>query len=157
MASVICVGHSALDRVFTVESWPQASAKVRARSYMEVGGGMGANAAAAIARLGAEVQFWGPVGSDSVADVMRAKLQAVGVDVRYMRRFDGLSSSTSAILQSGGGPGHGKLSSTPPPTDSLPLHSTWPRPRRWPNSWASVRAPSIFQGEAAFTEPSISP
>ena len=98
MDKVICVGHSALDRVFTVDAWPQGSAKVRAHSLVEVGGGMAANAAAAAARLGGEVQFWGPVGADSVADVMRAQLQAAGVDVRGLRRFDGLYSSTSAIL-----------------------------------------------------------
>lgn len=98
MAKVICVGHSALDRVFTVEAWSQASAKVRARTFVEVGGGMGANAAAAVARLGGESHFWGPAGADSVADIMSAKLQAVGVDVRNLRRFAGLYSSTSAIL-----------------------------------------------------------
>lgn len=98
MKKVICVGHSALDRVFTVDAWPQASAKVRASSYIEVGGGMAANAVVAVARLGGEAQFWGPVGADSVADIMRAQLQAEGVDVRGLRRFAGLTSSTSAIL-----------------------------------------------------------
>jgi sulfofructose kinase len=98
MAKVICIGHSALDRVFTVDAWPQASAKVRAMSLVEVGGGMAANAAVAVARLGGEAHFWGPVGDDSVADVMRAQLQAAGVDVRGLRRFAGLYSSTSAIL-----------------------------------------------------------
>ncbi len=68
MAKVICVGHSALDRVFTVEAWPDASAKVAARAYTEIGGGgMAANASVAIARLGGEVQFWGPAGADGVA------------------------------------------------------------------------------------------
>ncbi len=98
MNKVICVGHSALDRVFTVEAWPQASAKVRAQTCVEVGGGMAANAAVAVARLGGEAHFWGPAGADSVADVMRAQLQAAGVDARGLRRFAGLSSSTSAIL-----------------------------------------------------------
>jgi sulfofructose kinase len=98
MAKVICVGHSALDRVFTVDAWPQASAKVRAQVFVEVGGGMAANAAVAVARLGGEAHFWGPAGEDSVADVMRAQLQAAGVDVRGLRRFEGLTSSTSAIL-----------------------------------------------------------
>lgn len=98
MAKVICVGHSALDRVFTVEAWPQASAKVRAHAYAEVGGGMAANAAVAVARLGGAAQFWGPAGADSVAEVMRAQLQAAGVDASGLRRFAGLSSSASAIL-----------------------------------------------------------
>jgi len=98
VAKVICVGHSALDRVFTVDAWPQASAKVRANSLVEVGGGMAANAAVAVARLGGEAHFWGPVGDDSVADSMSAHLRAAGVDVRGLRRFAGLYSSTSAIL-----------------------------------------------------------
>lgn len=99
MASkVICVGHSALDRVFTVDAWPQDSAKVRARTFVEVGGGMAANAAVAIARLGGEVHFWGPAGADSVADIMSAHLQAAGVNASGLRRYAGFYSSTSAIL-----------------------------------------------------------
>jgi len=98
VAKVICVGHSALDRVFTVEAWPQASAKVRAHAFVEVGGGMAANAAVAVARLGGAAHFWGPAGADSVADIMSAQLRAAGVDVRGLRRFAGLNSSTSAIL-----------------------------------------------------------
>jgi len=98
MARVICVGHSALDRVFTVDAWPAASAKVAAKAYAEVGGGMAGNAAAAIARLGGEAVFWGPVGEDSVADIMGAHFRSVGVDIDRMRRFPGLCSTTSAIL-----------------------------------------------------------
>jgi sulfofructose kinase len=98
MKKVICIGHSALDRVFTVDAWPQASAKVAAKAFAEVGGGMAANAAVAVARLGGEAHFWGPVGADSVADIMRARLQEAGVDVGGLRRFAGLYSSTSAIL-----------------------------------------------------------
>jgi hypothetical protein len=41
MAKVICVGHSALDRVFTVEAWTHDSAKVAATAFAEVGGGIG--------------------------------------------------------------------------------------------------------------------
>ena len=60
MKKVICVGHSALDRVFTVDAWPQASAKVVATGFAEIGGGMAANAAVAVARHGGEAVFWGP-------------------------------------------------------------------------------------------------
>jgi sulfofructose kinase len=98
MEKVICVGHSALDRVFSVDAWPQASAKLRAHAYAEVGGGMAANAAVAIARLGGEARFWGPVGKEGIAGVMRAQLRAAGVDVRGMRCFAGLTSSVSTIL-----------------------------------------------------------
>lgn len=97
-ARVICVGHAALDRVFTVASWPTASAKVPATRYEETGGGMAANAAVSIVRLGGEAMFWGPLGADGVAEVIRAQLHAVGVDVTHLRCFDGRSSSTSAVL-----------------------------------------------------------
>lgn len=98
MATVICVGHSALDRVFSVESWPAHSAKIAAQSYAEIGGGMAANASVAIARLGGAAQFWGPAGADGIADAMQAQLEAAGVDACGLRRFAGLRSSTSAIL-----------------------------------------------------------
>lgn len=40
MARIIYAGHSALDQVFTVDAWPQTSAKMRANSLVEAGGGM---------------------------------------------------------------------------------------------------------------------
>ncbi len=103
MARVICVGHSALDRVFAVESWPARSAKLAAQRYVEIGGGMAANSAFAVARLGGEAIFWGPVGDDGIADIMANQLAAAGVDVRAMRRIPGMQSSTSAILVDGRG------------------------------------------------------
>lgn len=103
MKKIICVGHSALDRVFTVAAWPQGSAKVVATGFAEIGGGMAANAAVAVARLGGEAHYWGPAGADGVADVMCAQLRAAGVDVSGFRRFEGLQSSTSAILIDGRG------------------------------------------------------
>lgn len=95
---VICVGHAALDRVYSVESWPAASAKIAARAFAESGGGMAANAAVAIARLRGEVEFWGPTGADGVAEVIRAQLAHEHVDVDNLRGFQGRSSSHSAVL-----------------------------------------------------------
>jgi sulfofructose kinase len=95
---VICVGHAALDRVFAVESWPAGSGKIAAHRFAESGGGMAANAAAAIARLGGEAVFWGPTGEDAVADVIRATLIAERVDVQGLRRFEGRTSSHSAVI-----------------------------------------------------------
>lgn len=96
--TIICVGHAALDRVFGVESWPQASAKIVAQHYQEAGGGMAANAAVAIARLGGQALFWGPVGADATADLIEEQLRDEGVNVSGLRRFYEMSSSTSAVL-----------------------------------------------------------
>jgi sulfofructose kinase len=95
---LICVGHAALDRVFTVESWPVGSAKIAASRLEEHGGGMAANAAVAAARLGAEAAFWGPTGDDATADTIEAQLHAEHVDVRWLKRISGLRSSSSAVL-----------------------------------------------------------
>src|SRR3954449_1514750 len=73
---IICVGHAALDRVFTVDQWPTGSAKIVATSFEESGGGMAANAAVAIGRLGADVAFWGPTGDDATADVIKPSCAA---------------------------------------------------------------------------------
>lgn len=95
---VICVGHAALDRVFSVESWPAESGKIAAHRFAESGGGMAANAAASIARLGGEAVFWGPTGDDAVADATRAWLVADGVAAEWLRRFPGRTSSHSAVI-----------------------------------------------------------
>ncbi len=95
---IVCVGHTALDRVFRVPSWPATSAKIKAHSYRETGGGMAANAAAAIAQLGGAVEFWGPAGDDRIADLMSAELQRLGVDTGGLQRIAGCESSHSAIL-----------------------------------------------------------
>lgn len=97
-ARVICVGHSALDRVYRVPAWPQGSAKVRATSFRESGGGMAANAAAAIAQLGGDAHFWGPAGDDALADAMARELTRFGVNVDGLHRVAGGHSSHSAIL-----------------------------------------------------------
>jgi sulfofructose kinase len=96
--TIICVGHAALDRVFTVEHWPTGSAKIVATRFEESGGGMAANAAVAIARLSADVAFWGPTGDDATADVIEAQLRSEHVDVRNLRRLPGMRSSSSAVL-----------------------------------------------------------
>jgi sulfofructose kinase len=120
---IICVGHAALDRVYAVDAWPPDSAKVAARDFRESGGGMAANAAVAIARLGARVSFWGPAGDDTIADTIETALRGEGVDV-CLRRFAGLGSSHSAVLVDARGErlvvGH-RGSALQAPADWLPL------------------------------------
>lgn len=100
---VICVGHAALDRVFAVDAWPAGSGKVAAHRFEESGGGMAANAAAAIARLGGQAVFWGPTGDDEIAAAIRQRLAEDGVDAGGLKSFPGLTSSHSAVLVDGQG------------------------------------------------------
>jgi sulfofructose kinase len=97
-ARVVCVGHTALDRVFYVDAWPRGSAKLAAREYRESGGGMAANAAVAVVRLGGAADFWGPSGDDRDASVMAEELVREGVEVSGMLRVPGKRSSVSTVL-----------------------------------------------------------
>ncbi|WP_265306213.1 PfkB family carbohydrate kinase [Verminephrobacter eiseniae] len=97
-ARLICLGLSALDITWEVDTLPQGSGKSRASDLREGGGGMAANAAAAAAKLGAAVQFWGRAGADDAGRAMKAQLAALGVDVTQLRLFEGARSSLSGIV-----------------------------------------------------------
>jgi len=95
---VVCLGHAALDRVYTVDTIPAVATKVRATAFREVGGGMASNAACAIARLGGRVAFWGRAGDDAAGAAMAREFASYGVDAHAFRRLAGFRSSQSAIV-----------------------------------------------------------
>jgi sulfofructose kinase len=100
---IICVGHAALDFVYRIEAFPETPTKVRSLEHIESGGGMAANAAAAIARLGGPVELWSRTGADSAGARIRAFLEADGVDVSFVKSYEGARSSTSAVIVDGKG------------------------------------------------------
>ncbi len=100
---IICVGHAALDRIYRIDAFPPEPTKVRALEHVECGGGMAANAAVAIARLGGKAELWSRTGDDGAGNAIRAGLKAERVDVRCVQGFDGARSSTSAIIVDGKG------------------------------------------------------
>ncbi|CAN0339020.1 unnamed protein product, partial [Phaeothamnion confervicola] len=103
MKGIICVGHAAIDRIYRIESFPERPTKIRALEHIEAGGGMAANAASAIARLGGPVELWSRVGDDDNGVKIRRFLMAAGVDARYVQAFEENRSSTSVILVDGRG------------------------------------------------------
>ena len=72
--------------------------KVRALEHIEAGGGMAANAAVAIARLGGKAELWSRIGDDARGQRHPRRAQGGAVDVRYVQAFEGARSSTSAII-----------------------------------------------------------
>lgn len=92
------MGHCARDYIFTVEEFGAPGAKLRATRFREAGGGMAANAAVAVARLGGRATFCGPVGDDSAGERSAVELAQAGVDVAGLRRIAGASTSVSAIV-----------------------------------------------------------
>ena len=101
---VICLGLSALDQVWRVDRlFAGQSEKIKSVEYVTLGGGMAANAAVTVARLGAPVAFWGRAGDDAAGHEMRSAFVAEGIDVENFRLFsDGRSSVSGIIVDSSG-------------------------------------------------------
>ncbi|BBO05350.1 sulfofructose kinase [Bradyrhizobium ottawaense] len=101
---VICLGLSALDQIWRVDRlFAGRSEKIKAAGYGTLGGGMAANAAVTVARLGAAVAFWGRAGNDAAGQEMRSAFGAEGIDVENFRLFpDGRSSVSGIIVDSSG-------------------------------------------------------
>lgn len=95
---VICLGNAVADHVFRVDEIPQPPAKERARGYALTAGGMAANAAIAVRRLGGRAAFWGRVGDDSNGELLLRALREDGVETADIRVIPGATSPTSAVL-----------------------------------------------------------
>lgn len=95
---VICLGSVVADHTFRVDEVPQPPAKARARAYELKIGGMAANAAIAVTRLGGRAAFWGRLGDDANADILADGLTDEGIDLAGMKRIPGGRSAVSAVL-----------------------------------------------------------
>jgi sulfofructose kinase len=98
MGSVLCVGIATLDYVYAVPSLPREGAKYRATALEVVGGGIAANAAVAVARLGGKAALITRLGDDLVGDAIRDELAQEGVDCGLCRPQAGARSPVSAIM-----------------------------------------------------------
>ncbi|GAA4223979.1 sulfofructose kinase [Sagittula marina] len=94
---VVCVGMTALDHIWQVESLPERG-KTRAEGFASRGGGMAATAAVAVARLGGQAVFLGRAGADEAGHAMRRELFSEDVDVTDMKLVPGAQSSVSCVL-----------------------------------------------------------
>src|SRR5919202_5942515 len=86
---VVCLGSLVADHVFRVAEVPQPPSKDVARAYLLRPGGMAANAAIAVARLGGRAVFWGRVGEDLNGGPLAEALAAGGGDVSCLPRLPG--------------------------------------------------------------------
>ncbi len=83
-----------------VKAFPAPGTKVDASDFIITGGGCAANAAVTAARLGARVQFSGPLGdaADATSNRIIADLTAEGIDCAGAVRVAGGTASVSLIL-----------------------------------------------------------
>lgn len=96
---VICLGGSAtIDQIFYVSSVPAPSAKISATEFVITGGGVAANAAVAIQRLGGVAAYWGRVGQDSWGDQVLVMLAKEGVNIQHLIQLAGYRTKVSTVL-----------------------------------------------------------
>lgn len=94
---VVCVGIVVADQIFDYPSMPRTAGKHIATGFRLVGGGMAANGAAAIARLGGEARLISRTGDDPNGRFLLEAFGSLGVDVSGVERVAGVPSSLSAV------------------------------------------------------------
>ncbi len=161
---VICVGGSAtIDQIFLVDEVKLPSVKLTATDFIETGGGMGANAAVAVQRLGGQAIYWGRVGDDVTGEQVIALLRQEGVDVSTVRRLPGFRTKIATILIDARGERlvvSVQPQGYPPDASWLPIEcvaqadvvladTRWPQgAQRLFDAAASAGKPSVFDGDA---------
>ncbi len=95
---VICCGNAAYDHIWHVDALPAGDGKSRATDYVERIGGLAANAAIAVARLGAKAALWSRAGEDETGRKMVSQVAARGVDVQYFRLTEGAQSPHASVI-----------------------------------------------------------
>ena len=98
--TILCAGGAVQDIVMRVAAFPAPGTKVQASDYVTTTGGQSGNAAIALARLGAQVRYAGPLGGedDDVAAGVVAALMREGIDCSQAIRVAGGKSSVSLIM-----------------------------------------------------------
>jgi ribokinase len=86
--AVVVVGSLNMDLVVRVPHLPLPGETLAAHRFEQVAGGKGGNQAVAAARLGANVTMIGRVGADGNGAVLRAGLEAEGIDCRALATSD---------------------------------------------------------------------
>ena len=161
---VICVGGSAtIDQIFLVDEVKLPSVKITATDFVETGGGMGANAAVAVQRLGGRAIYWGRVGDDKTGNQVIALMEHEGIDMSTVRRLPGFRTKIASILIDKRGERlvvSVQPQGYPPDASWLPIErvadadavladSRWPvGAQRLFDAAAAAGKPSVFDGDA---------
>ncbi|MEM7257520.1 MAG: PfkB family carbohydrate kinase [Pseudomonadota bacterium] len=103
MSDILVAGLATIDVVFNVNTLPTRPEKYAADDAAMVGGGGAANAAVALARLGAQPLLLSRVGGDAFAPIIIRDLAEQGVDCSLVTQTHNARSSFSSVLVDVGG------------------------------------------------------
>jgi ribokinase/sulfofructose kinase len=87
---VVCIGGLAVDQVYRLSHLPQPGSGAHIIEMARVGGGVEANVAAALARLGVRVGLISQVGDDPDGAWARDDLRAWGIDLTRVETLPGV-------------------------------------------------------------------
>ncbi len=135
---MLCCGQATLDHVLTVPGSVVTGRKQAALAHDVVGGGVAANAAVAVSRLGGDAALVSCVGADEAGDEVLRELRREGVDTTAVRRLPGVQTPVSAVLVGADG-GRTVVNHTPgelfdrpaprldaQPADAVMVDGRWP-------------------------------
>lgn len=97
-----CVGHASVDHHFEIDTFASQPTKTPAKSYRMIPGGMAANAAVAMARLGAQVKLLGRLGDDEIGAFVRQAVQDCGVHALLETVANSYTSVSSVVVDARG-------------------------------------------------------
>lgn len=83
---IVVVGGPAMDLLARVRDFPAVDGNAPVSEVLRLPGGMAANVAVALARLGQRVMLHGVTGDDALGDELCARLTHAGVDVSQLLR-----------------------------------------------------------------------
>jgi ribokinase len=102
---VCALGCVCWDFVTTVDHYPEADAKVRLETLLQMGGGLSGTAMAAVASLGGKAAIFGRVGTDSFGEQILAGFAREGVATHGIEVLPG-ETSQFAFCVAEAGSGH---------------------------------------------------
>ena len=97
MKTVLVTGVSVIDFIFQLDEIPKKSEKFRALEASISGGGVAANAAVAISRLGGSATLVSRLGKDQIGNIIKNQLIEEGINVKFTKQFDQNKSSFSSV------------------------------------------------------------
>ncbi len=102
-SAVVVVGSVNVDLVVVADRLPTRGETVLGRRLERHGGGKGANAAVAAARLGAETRLVAAVGDDTLGEEAVGELRREGVDVSGVTTVEAEATGAALIVVDAGG------------------------------------------------------
>jgi len=103
MVRIAIAGSTNTDLVARLPRLPKRGETLIATSYMQAGGGKGANQAVAARRMGAQVNFIGAVGPDANGAATRDFMRSEGIDTTHLYEKDVHSGVALIFVEEGTG------------------------------------------------------